>query len=180
MNLEQTYQTIIQGLKNGGRGSIKLSKQDVSELQSELRKFSELTSDKINQILCVLSHDQGFHKELVPELLKLIQEAKESETLVFALSTFSRHGIAARLRDGERMDGETLKMLETLLLHSSGEVVEWVLRTIDEMGSQGRYFLPVLQKIKPGTMAALVNKHKKNSKEIIEMLEKRWRIVAKN
>lgn len=179
MNLEQTYQTIIDGLKSGGRGSVKLTKDDIAYLQGQLKSYSELTSDKINQILCVLGHDQGFHKELVPELLNLIKNLKNNESLVFALSAFSRHGIAARLRDGERMDMETLKMLETLLLHSSCEVVEWVLRTIDEMGSQGRYFLPVLQKIKPGSIASLLDKHKKNSKEIIEMLEKRWRIIAK-
>lgn len=179
MNLEETYQTIINGLKNGGRGSIKLSKEDVIFLQGELNRVAELTSERINQVLCILSHDQGYHKQLALPLLRLIKNIKDSETLVFALSAFSRHGIAARLREGERMDMETLKMLETLLVHSSGEVVEWGLRTIDEMGSQGRYFLPLLQKIKPGMVATLVNKHKKNSKEIIEMLEKRWRIIAK-
>lgn len=176
MNLQETYQTIIDGLKNGGRGSVKLTKADVLFLQNELKTA---TTKGINQILCVLAHDQGYHKELAPDLLKLINSLKDNETLVFALSAFSRHSIAARLRDGERMDMETLKMLETLLLHSSHEVVEWVLRTIDEMGSQGRYFLPILQKIKPGKIAVIVNKHKRNSKEIIEMLEKRWRIVAR-
>lgn len=181
MNLEETYRSIIDGLKNGGRGSVKLSKPEVVFLQKELEGLENAkTPDKIDQILCILSHDQGFHKELTPALINLIKNLNNNDSLIFALSTFSRHGIAAKLREGERINEEILKILESLLLHEDHEVVEWVLRTIDEMGSQGQYFLPLLKKIKPGKVSALLNRHKKNIKEIIEMLEKRWRISGQN
>ena len=174
MDLEETYQDIIKDLKNGGRGQIKLTSEDVAFLENAL------TSDKLNQVLCILCHDQGFHQELTPALSKLIQKIENHETLIFALSAFSRHGIAAKLRDGHPVDPETLKMLESLLHHKNHEVIEWTLRTIDEMGSQGRYFLPQFKGIKPGTVSTLFNQHKKNIKEIIQMLENRWRIPGKN
>ncbi|MFZ4715698.1 MAG: HEAT repeat domain-containing protein [Bacteriovoracaceae bacterium] len=180
MDIKKTYADILQGLKLGGRGLVKLSNSETKELHQALKVAVETKSPKeLEEILCILSHDQNYSPEFTPDLIKILEQDFSKEILVYTLSALVRHDIQANQRQGERVKEETLKILQKLLDHTDPEVVEWVLRTIDEMGTQGMFYWKKLKEIKPHRLSGLVNKHKRNVVEIIEMLERRWESYGK-
>ncbi len=186
MDIKKTYATILEGLKLGGRGQLKLTREDTLELHQALKTAIEQaktgtksSNQELEEILCILSHDQNYSQEFTPELIKILEQDFSKEILVYTLSALVRHDIQANQRQGERIKEETLKILQKLLDHTDPEVVEWCLRTIDELGNQGLYFLAKLKSIKPNRLSGVFNQHKRNVVEIIEMLERKWSSYGK-
>lgn len=180
MDIKKTYQGILEGLKIGGRGQVKLSSDESKELHLALKEaLGNKSSKELEEILCILGHDQNYSPEFTPDLIKILEQDFSKEIMVYTLSALVRHDIQANQRQGQRVKEETLKVLQKLLDHAEPEVVEWVLRTIDEMGSQGIFYWQKLKEIKPHRLSGLINKHKRNVVEIIEMLERKWETYGK-
>ena len=91
-----------------------------------------------------------------------------------ALGVARKHIIEARHKDGYRMEMDFLEVLKETLDHEDYEVKEWSLRLIEGLGSQSLFFKEQVLSIKP--KLTLFNEHKKMVKEIIELLEKRWKV----
>lgn len=169
MDFEKTYQDIIQNVKAGGRGQIKLSSSDYDFLKQKLSSKLDLT-----KCLRLLSCDTGFNQNLTSELLAILDNGPDTEEIILCLMCLKHHHINGRARLGERVDSKVLEALDRLLSHENAEVVEWVLRVIDDMGSQSLYFAKKVKALKPGRMAMLLNHHKRNTFEIINLLESKW------
>jgi hypothetical protein len=168
---------IRQKLLSGGRGITKFSEEELELLEFELDRFSVGQQDwgYLKDILFLLDHSMNSDRRFEKGLLTLLKRHElESDILIFALNSSRKHIMTARFKDGHRLDFSFLEALQKLLYHPNPEVVEWVLRTIEECGTQGVYFLKELDKIKPSPFK-LFNKHYRAIREIIAMLERRWR-----
>lgn len=177
MNIDVTYQKILHGLKQGHRSLIRYTPQEVEHL---LRSWEQVSTElELEQILCIVEHSGSLHSSFEKPILSTLQKDLPDHLIVFALNCARKHIIQARAQKGHRLDYEFLEILKKLLYSNSPEVVEWTLRTIEECGSQGVYFLKEFDKIKPGPWKWF-NAHQRAVREIITMLERRWRRFEKS
>lgn len=174
MNIEEIYQKIIQNVSQGERGLVRFSSQELGELEKfyltalELRDFAQL-----EKILCLVEHSSNLNQKFAPLILETLKPEHSDHLIVFALNCARKHIIQAQFQKGLRLHFDFLEALKKLLHHSSPEVVEWTLRTIEECGNQGIYFLKEFDKIKPAPWKWF-NPHQRAVREIIAMLERRW------
>lgn len=170
---EQIRTQILQG----GRGITRFTPDEMDLLEFQLGQFAVGTQDwgHLRDILFLLEHSMTTDRRFEVGLMTLLKRHElDSDLLIFLLNTSRKHIITARFKDGQRLDFAFLDVLQKLIYHPDPEVVEWVLRTIEECGNQGVYFLKDLDKIKPSPLK-LFNKHYRAIREIIAMLERRWR-----
>lgn len=174
MNIEATYQKIIADLEQGSRALIRYGREDVTALSAYfLDSLKEKDHSRLEKILCVMDHAAMDHPEWEPHLLAALAEELPSNLKVFTLNCARKHILQARQKRGNRLTYEFLEALKKLLYSPSPEVVEWTLRTIEECGSQGVYFLRDFDKIKPAPWKWF-NAHQRAVRELIAMLERRW------
>jgi hypothetical protein len=179
MDIETTYQKIIKNLHGGSRALIRYSKEDI-EILSEEFKRSLVENDvlQLEKILCLVDHSAADHAPWEPILLTVLSKDLPTRIVVFGLNCSRKHIIQARFKKGHRLQFDFLESLKRLLFSSSPEVVEWTLRTIEECGNQGVFFLQDFDKIKPPPWKWF-NPHHRAVREIITMLERRWRRFEK-
>lgn len=174
MDINGQYEKIIYELSLGHRALIRFKE---SELESLVLQLSDALSAEdlklLEKILCLLEHSAGLYSEAEPILLKILNKQLPDPLLIFALNSARRHVIQAQFQRGQRLKYDFLETLKKLLHSPSPEVVEWTLRTIEECGNQGVYFLREFDTIKPAPWKWF-NAHQRAVREIITMLERRW------
>ena len=174
MNLEETYQKIIAGVTQGHRGLQRFTPKEMEELGSQ---YAEALKNQdhalLEKILCLIEHSAALYSKFEPIILESLKLDLPDHLIVFALNCARKHIIQARFQKGHRLDFEFLEILKKLLFAKSPEVVEWTLRTIEECGNQGVYFLREFDKIKPAPWKWF-NPHQRAVREIITLLERRW------
>ncbi len=161
----------------GGRGLTKFSLEEMELLEVQLAQFAVGTQDwaYLKDILFLLEHSTQSDRRFETGLITLLNRHDlEPDIIIFTLNSARKHIITARFKNGQRLDFPFLESLQKLIYHRNPEVVEWVLRTIEECGNQGVYFLKDLDKIKPSPLK-MFNKHYRAIREIIALLERRWR-----
>ncbi len=168
MNFEETYQTILRELNQGHRGLVKLSEEDVEELNDLLFQQKNL-----GQVLCIIEHSTHPQLKFEKNILNIMNSTTSDENLIFALNCARRHIVEARFQRGLRLDYSFLETLKNLIYHKNPEVVEWTLRLIEGCGNQGVYFLKEFDNIKPPPWKWF-NRHQRAVREIITLLERRW------
>jgi hypothetical protein len=174
MDIQSTYQKIIQEIEEGNRGFIRLNRDDIDELNLLLGQGVYL-----EEILCIIEHSFSSDLKFEKNLLKTLGLPLSDHLLIFALNCGRKHIIEARFQRGQRLDFEFLEALKKLLHHPSPEVVEWTLRLIEGCGNQGVYFLREFDRIKPPPWKWF-NSHQRAVREIIALLERRWSHVEKS
>ena len=133
--------------------------------------------DSLKKILCLVKYS----KEISPlfdslfiETFHQLRKFQECDKLiVFALGASWRHIIERSHKTGERIDHRFMDSLKALLNHKNPEILEWTLRTIDQMGGEALYFKDAIMKIRLG-VGYFFQRNKKASFKIIQMLLKRW------
>jgi len=174
MNLHEAYSKIIRELESGGRALQRYSDSEVSWLATELDRLLDHVGDPdFEKVLCLIDHSANTHRQFEAPLLKALTKDLSPSLSVFILNCCRKHIIVERFKKGHRLEFGFLEALKRLLYSSSPEVVEWTLRTIEECGSQGVYFLQEFDKIKPPPWKWF-NQHQRSVREIITMLERRW------
>jgi hypothetical protein len=170
MNIESLYNEIIEELKRGGRGLRKLSPDQIEGL------IKNWNRDQLKLILCILDHSIENLACFDESIIKSLHEETEPELLIFLLGAAQKHSIAARAYDGFPPSSDFIKAIKYLLNSphiNKPEVLEWTLRIIEQMGMKSILFKKEIIKLRPG-LGSLFNQHKKSSKQLIELLEKRW------
>ena len=181
---EAIYSQAIEDLKNFKRPQIKLGREEFIELyqiwQEKIQELdnpsqSEEALKALEKILCILDHTQkasSIFDELIEESF---QKVNKPELIIYLLSVSQKHLIQKKFLEGNPIPKSFFKSLRHLLEtgQDNPEVLEWTLRTIEQLGNQSIKLREDILKIKP-TWGALFNSNKKASKQIIEMLEKRW------
>ncbi len=172
MNIEETYQKILKEIGLGHRGLIRLSANEIEELNSSLETNFN-TYNQLEKVLCIIEHSTPLSLKFEPNLLRVLNSPIPDSLVVFALNCARKHIIEARFTRGQRLEFPFLDTLNKYLRHKNPEVVEWTLRTIEACGNQGIYFLKEFDKIKPPPWKWF-NSHQRAVREIITLLERRW------
>lgn len=174
MDIEGHYQKIISDLEQGSRALIRFTPEEISELTQIFEKtVSGENLEELEKVLCLVDHNAVDHSPWESLILQALNKDLPPRLMVFALNCARKHIIQARFKRGRRLDFDFLQTLKKLLFSSSPEVVEWTLRTIEECGNQGVFFLQDFAKIKPPPWKWF-NAHQRSVREIITMLERRW------
>ena len=176
MNIDERYQSIMKGIEQGHRGLTRFTAAETEILEVSLNKTEN--SGELEKILCLIEHSSMPHQGFEKGLISILNSEVPDRLLVFALNASRKHILQARFNKGHRLDYEFLETLKRLLHHRNPEVVEWTLRTIEECGNQGVYFLREFDKIKPAPWKWF-NAHQRAVREIITLLERRWRRFEK-
>ncbi len=174
MNVDEQYRKIMDGVSRGGRGLTRFNSAEMTELISLLGAARESKNEaELEKILCLVEHasmpEQGFEKELI----SVLNSDFSDHLIIFALNAGRKHILQARFNKGNRLEFDFLETLKKLLHSGNPEVVEWTLRTIEECGNQGVYFLREFDKIKPAPWKWF-NAHHRAVRELITLLERRW------
>lgn len=172
MKLTETYQTILNEIKQGHRGLVRLSQDDLEFLNQEL-PLSLSDPARLEELLCVIEHSTSLYNKFEKNILLVLNSDAPDFLKVFALNCARKHIVEARFQKGQRLEFEFLETLKKLLFHRNPEVVEWTLRLIEGCGNQGIYFLREFDKIKPPPWKWF-NSHQRAVREIITLLERRW------
>jgi hypothetical protein len=174
MDIESLYQKTISSLEQGSRALIRFSPQEIEELTQSFQA-ALLVNDlpSLEKILCLIDHNAVDYAPWETPILEALNKDLPPRLMVFALNCARKHIIQARFKRGTRLQFDFLETLKKLLFSPSPEVVEWTLRTIEECGNQGVFFLRDFDKIKPPPWKWF-NQHQRSVREIIAMLERRW------
>jgi hypothetical protein len=174
MDIEARYQKIIADLEAGSRALVRYSGEEIDDLTQIFEKaVTEEDLATLEKVLCLVDHNAVDYAPWEPIILKALSKNLPPHLMVFTLNCARKHIIQARFKKGHRLDFDFLQALKKLLFSSSPEIVEWTLRTIEECGNQGVFFLQDFDKIKPPPWKWF-NQHQRSIREIIAMLERRW------
>lgn len=176
MNLDEKYHYILSEINKGHRGLVRLSDEELEKL-NELLLAS--TFEELGKVLCIVEHSSTPHLKFEANLLQVLNSSAPESVLIFALNCSRKHIVEARFQRGQRLDYHFLEALKKLLYHKNPEVIEWTLRLIEGCGNQGIYFLREFDKIKPPPWKWF-NAHQRAVREIIALLEARWRPFEKS
>lgn len=177
--LERHYLEVIEKLKKDQRPLIVIDQ----DLQEELkRRWGEGLERRdlisIQKVLCLLDNTQTYSDQFQELFTRTLNEIEDKETLIYLLGAAAKHMITSSQRKGERISYDWTMALERRLNADDFELLEWVLRTIDQYGAQSIRFKEAILKRRPGWFT-VINPHKKNCREIIIMLERRWSELVK-
>lgn len=176
ISLENLFQDIIQKLKKDERPRVMLTPEIIQKIKTEwMEILNETKPDKnrLHQILCILDNTHNLSTEFQELIIQTLTKVKDSETTIYTLAAAKKHIIEENLKNGVMIPIELMNQLKELLKSSNPEVLEWALRTIDSLGPLGLRLREEIHKNRPG-IGAFFNKHKKNSLEIIDHLERQW------
>lgn len=174
MNLENEFNSVIEKLRNNERPLLKFTPIQFEELNNLWTVFLETKNyTELFKVFCILDNTQNYSDIFSKNIYETFKISQDSQTLIYNLSAASKHIIAFNHKQGNRAPHDLVMVLKDLLSNRDPEVLEWTLRTIDQLGSQAIFLKDDIMKSRPGILA-IFDKHKKASKQIIEMLEKRW------
>jgi hypothetical protein len=168
MDIQASYEKVIKEIAADHRALIRY-KQDELEFLNEALK----SGNDREKILCLIDHSAIPWSGFASTIIECLNQDLPPDQIVFALNCARKHIITASGQKGQRLKFDFLEVLKKHLHSKDPLVVEWALRTIEECGSQGIYFLSELDKIKPPPWKWF-NQHQRSVREIIAMLERRW------
>lgn len=170
MEIDRAYLHVLAEIEKGHRGLVRFTADELEVLEQELRGRD---LPRLEKVLCLIDHSAVPHLGFEAELIALLKAELPAQLKVFVLNCVRKHVLQARGQKGQRLTFDFLEALKALLFAKDPMVVEWTLRTIEECGSQGVYFLREFDKIKPAPWKWF-NEHQRAVREIIAMLERRW------
>jgi hypothetical protein len=174
MNVEKTYQKIVNEINLGHRALVRFSQDELAFLPEKLlRSFERQDFEELEKLLCIVEHSGALSGKFEKTLIQILSGKVPDRHLIFALNCARKHIVEARFQRGQRLEFDFLETLKRLLFHKNPEVVEWTLRLIEGSGNQGVYFLREFDKIKPPPWKWF-NEHQRAVREIIALLERRW------
>ena len=138
----------------------------------------------VENIFCLLGHVKRPHEIFEGLICKILNRRGVPHSLkIFALNASGKYIIQRRNQLAQKLPAFYLEAIRPLLSTNIPELKEWALRTIDEMGDQGKPFISDILKNRPRFLAML-NKHNRHCHDIIKVLIKKWgfheRIGKKN
>lgn len=173
--LKSTYDEALDKLKKGERPQFHLKEEILSFCCDHWEELNKQKSHETNflPMLCILDHSKKGSLKFVQPIIETIHERREKDLIVYTLSASHKVILEECVRLGERVPFDFIKALKVPLKSKEPEVVEWTLRTIEALGHQSIILKDDVLQAKPGLLA-LFNEHRKNSKDLIEYLSRRW------
>ena len=179
MLLEERYRQILLQLKEGKRPLWKPEEAELAEFEGIWRKslhLSHAMERNLIPLFCLLSHAQSLTDRFDSLFFQtLTSTLPDSELLIVALGCLHRQVLDRCEQRGERIPAWLVECLGALMAHDNPEVFHWCLRTIERMGSMGIVLREDVLGKCPGWWESLFNSHKRASREIIFLLNGRWK-----
>ena len=178
MDIDGLYDKTLSGLRSKKRIRHSFSEKEFHHLKTEWSlALSRQDFQCIQKILCLIEHSKdicSFFDLLFVQTLDSLQKSNSNKQLiVLALGASWKPIIDRSHKTGDWIDNQFIEILRNLLSHPSPEVLEWVLRTIDQIGGQAMCLKHDIIKVKPGP-GRFFSKEKRVCHQIIGMLLKRW------
>jgi hypothetical protein len=176
MEINLLYEKILKDLKEGRRPLYNLKNEEVLEIE---RKWNDLLEDSkveegdLRKILCIVGNIQNFSKGMTQLILKTLSKNLSPDCLIFALACAQKHIITKSMIEGIVPPSEFILILKKLLEVSDPESFLWVLRTIELLEGQSIRLKDEILRHKP-PFFKLFNPYLRESKKIVDNLEKRW------
>lgn len=173
--LQRLYNETLTKLKNGERPLYNLDEEAVKFC---VQYWSDLNIKNASQkdylpLLCILDHAKKGSLNFVEPITWVLKNREEPDLLVYTLSAAHKVILEECERLGERIPFGFIESLKGVLLHKNPEVLEWTLRTIEALGHQSIILKEDVIRARPG-MLSFLNEHKKNSRDLIDYLIRRW------
>ena len=123
--------------------------------------------------MCVLDYTRHTYDLFDDHFYQTLESTLSHTTLVFTLGASWKHMLGRWSRSGDRITMRYIEILRTFLNSKNHELVEWSLRTIDQIGPQGRLLQKEIAQNKM-KLKSLINPRAKAITQLVEMFEKRW------
>ena len=175
MDIKKLYFQTLEGLKNHQRPQHDFTDEQFLFLFQNLgQSLEEKDWELAKKIFCLLSHVKQPHEIFEGLICKILNRRGVPHSLkIFALNASGKYIIQRRNQLAQKLPAFYLEAVRCLLSTNRPELKEWALRTIDEMGDQGKPFINDILKNRPRFLAML-NKHNRHCHDIIELLIKKW------
>lgn len=171
---DKTYNKLLDTLHKGGRAHLEFSDQLLSEMAQRWHEcLKNKNSEQLNAILCMLEHARHPSNYFDDLFFLTLENPQSSEQCIFTLAASWKHLIARWSREGTRIPMRYIEILRTLVQSPNMEVREWTLRTIDQIGPQGKLLINEIVLAK-NFWRGLINPHAKAVNQLVAMLENRW------
>ena len=175
MIIERTFKDIQDKLKANHRAFV----QGSDELKAEIINFLDQGNydrEKLAQIMCILERLQNPEtRDFEAKLFKLLKDKTlGNDQIIFVLNAIRNISINARQRTGERLPLEFFEALRPLFKTKSMEVMEWLLRTLEETGSQSVILKGEVENIRL-KFWNIFSSHGRNVGGLINFLQNKWR-----
>ncbi len=177
MDLNKTYNSIINQLKLNKKARIILNPSDINQIKSKWQQYlSSKDYDSLMKVFCILENCSRGVSDFNSLFHKSFSVINRHDVLISCLTASWPHFILRNQGLGEPISYEYIKILKKLLENNDPKVIEWVLRTIDQLGGQSIILKSEVFNKRPSTIKTLLSKHHRNNKNIIKMLMHRWNI----
>lgn len=173
-SFDQIHATLISRLQNGERPHLEFDTTLLEEISLKWTNALEHSShSEIDAIMCVLEHARHPSDRFDDLFFLTLEKDLPKNQLIFTLGASWKHMLGRWSRSGDRLPMRYLEILRKFLNHPEMELKEWSLRTIDQVGPQGRLLKDDILAAKAG-WRGLFNPHAKAVTQLAQMLEKRW------
>lgn len=175
MDIQKLYLQTLAELRKDHRPKHQFTREQFIFLFQELSKALEAKDwELMEKIFCLLNNVNRSHEILEGLICKILNRKQVPPPIkIFALNASGKYIIQRRNQLGDKLPAFYLEAIRSLLPSKNVELKEWVLRTIDEMGDQGKPLIGDILKHRPRFLA-MFNKHNRHSHDIIELLVKKW------
>lgn len=171
---DQIYTSLIERLNKGERAHLELDANIVGEIQERWQNaLAHKQVQDLNAVFCILDHSRHPIAQFEDLFFLTLEAEYPAEQKIFALSASWKHLLDRWSRAGDRVPMRYLEILRSMLTQDDLELREWALRTIDQVGPQGRLLAKEVFAAKAG-WKSLVNPHAKAISQLVGMFEKRW------
>ena len=175
MDIQKLYLQTLEGLKGHHRPKHNFTHEQFLFLFQTLEKaLEEKDWELMEKIFCLLGHAKRPHEIFEELICKILNHTQVPLSLkIFTLNASGKYIIQRRNQLAQKLPTFYLEAIRSLLSTNKPELKEWALRTIDEMGNQGKPLISDILKNRPRFLSML-NKHNRYCHDIIESLVKKW------
>ncbi|PIP89494.1 MAG: hypothetical protein COW01_03280 [Bdellovibrionales bacterium CG12_big_fil_rev_8_21_14_0_65_38_15] len=171
---DKIYGELMNRLEKDERPHLELSDDVLNQIKNLWTNALETQDNqRINSIMCVLDYTRHTYDLFDDHFYQTLESTLSHTTLVFTLGASWKHMLGRWSRSGDRITMRYIEILRTFLNSKNHELVEWSLRTIDQIGPQGRLLQKEIAQNKM-KLKSLINPRAKAITQLVEMFEKRW------
>ncbi len=172
---DQIHSDLLQRLSQGKRSHLELSQEVLSDIEHRWRQaLDQKQPQELDALMCVLEHARHPHKQFEELFFSTLENEVPPKQIIFTLAASWKHLLERWARAGDRVPPRYLEVLRQLLKHKDFEVREWTLRTLDQVGPQGRLLMADIRAANT-SWSKFFNPHAKAIAQLVEMFEKRWK-----
>jgi len=179
--IEELYSQIINDLKNSKRPMIDLTNEEVDRLVEYFQKCTEklirsngTNFEELKKNLCVINHLNRPIQQFQSTITLALQINQLSDEIkIFLIQSIEKHIIDLKTVTGNRLTYDFLEAFKHFSLHSSKDVLFWVINIIQLSGSQDIYFKEIINTQK-WSIWDMFSKQNRQSIQLTKKLNEKW------